>query len=222
MLPDYKSRKEFCNLTLLRGPGPYSATRYRYFFDTFSERMKDILEQIKDFADQAHGEQKRKYTPERYIVHPIRVMKMCREYTNDITILAAALLHDVLEDTATTSGEIKKFLTTVMDEEQAKKAVKLVEELTDQFIKENYPQWKRDKRKQKEANRLSKTSAEAQTIKYADIMDNCAEIVIQDNDFAHIYLFECRAILKKINKGDKRLYQRAVEMLETCIGQLKG
>lgn len=57
--------------------------------------MEEVLEQIRDFADKAHGEQMRKYTPERYIVHPVRVMKICREYTDDITVLAAALLHDV-------------------------------------------------------------------------------------------------------------------------------
>ena len=72
--------------------------------------MEDVLEKIKDFADRAHGDQKRKYTPDRYIVHPVRVMNICREYTNDISVLAAALLHDVLEDTATTKNEIKDFM----------------------------------------------------------------------------------------------------------------
>jgi len=183
--------------------------------------MQDILEQIKDFADRAHGEQKRKYTPERYIVHPVRVMETCKEYTNDVAILAAALLHDVLEDTPITRDEIKAFLVTLLDPGKAERAVKLVEELTDQFIHKNYPQWNRRKRKQKEAERLATISADGQTIKYADIMDNSAEIVNEDNDFAHVYLFECMAILKKIDKGDKRLYHRAIELLEKCIGQLK-
>jgi len=35
--------------------------------------MLSILDQIKNFAEQAHGEQLRKYSPERYIVHPARV-----------------------------------------------------------------------------------------------------------------------------------------------------
>ena len=35
--------------------------------------MEDILLKVKDFADRAHGEQMRKYTPERYIVHPERL-----------------------------------------------------------------------------------------------------------------------------------------------------
>src|SRR4051812_49401817 len=102
-----------------------------------------ILDEVKDFADKAHGNQMRRYTPERYIVHPVRVMKTCREYSNDVTILAAALLHDVLEDTPVKKEELKTFLLKLMSEEEANKTVQLVEELTDVYIKENYPHWNR-------------------------------------------------------------------------------
>src|SRR5205085_12157373 len=184
-------------------------------------KMEDILEQIKDFADRAHDKQLRKYTPERYIVHPVRVMEMCKEVTNDTTILAAALLHDVLEDTQVTREEIKNFLITVMDEKHAQRTLTLVEELTDVYVKSKYPHWNRRKRKEKEAERLEKTSLASQTIKYADIIDNCIEIVIQDPEFAKKFLLECRDLLKKIDKGDKRLYQRAFETVNDCINQLK-
>jgi len=182
--------------------------------------MEEILEQIKNFADEAHGEQTRKYTSDRYIVHPVRVMNICKEYTNDISILAAALLHDVLEDTPTTKIEIENFLMKLMDAKQTEKTVELVEELTDVFVKKDYPGWNRHKRKEKEAERLSTICSEAQTVKYADIMDNCAEIVDHDIGFAGIYLHECLAILKKINKGDQRLYKRAVETVNRGVQQL--
>ncbi|MDF2448383.1 MAG: metal-dependent phosphohydrolase [Bacteroidota bacterium] len=71
--------------------------------------MEIILDQIREFADKAHGEQMRKYTPGRYIVHPIRVMNTCKRVTYDICILAAALLHDVLEDTAIHGNEMEVF-----------------------------------------------------------------------------------------------------------------
>ena len=183
--------------------------------------MKDTLAQIKDFADKAHGEQKRWYTSERYIVHPVRVMEICKEYTEDISVLAAALLHDVLEDTPVTKEEIYTFLLTVMDKEKAEKTVHLVEELTDVYIKSNYPKWNRRKRKANEARRCEKTSEAAQTVKYADIMDNCTEIATQDPDFAKVFLFECKALLKKIPKGDNRLYLRTIESINSCIQQLK-
>jgi (p)ppGpp synthase/HD superfamily hydrolase len=76
--------------------------------------MEEILQQVRDFADKAHGGQMRKYTPERYIVHPVRVMNICREYTSDVTILAAALLHDVIEDTPVKKEEIREFLLTLL------------------------------------------------------------------------------------------------------------
>ncbi|MBD0255325.1 MAG: metal-dependent phosphohydrolase, partial [Cytophagales bacterium] len=54
--------------------------------------METALTTITAFADRAHGQQMRRYTPERYIVHPVRVMELCREYTTDEAVLAAALL----------------------------------------------------------------------------------------------------------------------------------
>jgi (p)ppGpp synthase/HD superfamily hydrolase len=182
--------------------------------------MEDILKKITDFADQAHGEQTRKFTPERYIVHPIRVMEICRKYTNDIAVLAAALLHDVLEDTPVTKENIHDFLVKVMDKEDAIKTVTLVEELTDIYIKSDYPQWNRRKRKAKEAERLGKTSADSQTVKYADIIDNSSEIVNHKTSFAHVYLYESRALLRKMTQGDYTLYQRALETVDKCIEQL--
>ena len=183
--------------------------------------MEDVLEKIKDFADRAHGDQKRKYTPDRYIVHPVRVMNICREYTNDISVLAAALLHDVLEDTPTTKTEIENFLLGLMNAKQTEKTIKLVEELTDVYIKKDYPQWNRNERKEKEIERLSAISPEAQTIKYADIIDNSVEIVDHDRDFAAVYLNEGKNILEKINKGDSKLHQRAEETVENAIRLLK-
>ncbi|MGN6617321.1 MAG: HD domain-containing protein [Ilyomonas sp.] len=61
--------------------------------------MNQVIEKVQDFAGKAHAGQKRKYTPEPYIVHPVRVMQICKEYTSSILVLCAALLHDVLEDT---------------------------------------------------------------------------------------------------------------------------
>ena len=37
--------------------------------------MEEVLKQVEQYADRAHSDQRRKYSPERYIVHPVRVMK---------------------------------------------------------------------------------------------------------------------------------------------------
>jgi len=181
---------------------------------------EEILEKVKSFASIAHGDQQRKYTPEPYIVHPIRVMKICREYTEDIAVLSAALLHDVLEDTSVTLEQLHNFLISIMDVGTAKRTLDYVVELTDVYTKKNYPQWNRRKRKQKETERMEKTSPESQTIKYADVIDNCNEIVVYDKDFAGRFLYECRDQLKKLDKGDSKLYTHAINVVELHINQL--
>jgi (p)ppGpp synthase/HD superfamily hydrolase len=183
--------------------------------------QNEILNKIRDFADQAHGDQMRKYTPERYIVHPVRVMETLKEYTQDLPVLAAALLHDVLEDTNTTQEQIYDFLKEYMTENEAKRTMRLVIELTDVYIKEDYPKLNRKKRKALETERVSKTSADSQTIKYADIMDNCNEIVKHDRHFAGVFLSECIKHMKVMDKGDPVLYKRTLELLETRMRELK-
>jgi guanosine-3',5'-bis(diphosphate) 3'-pyrophosphohydrolase len=183
--------------------------------------QKAILNKVRDFTDLSHGEQKRKYTPDRYIVHPERVMKALQDYTDNIAVLSAALLHDVLEDTLVTEKEMHDFLLTCMDEENASKTIGLVVELTDVYIKKDYPGWNRRKRKAMEMERSAKTSSEAQTIKYADIIDNCNEIVQHDRDFARVFLYECKKLLAAMDNGDPELYVKAKELVEDKIGELK-
>ena len=179
--------------------------------------MEAALETVRAFADGAHGEQQRKYTPERYIVHPVRVMEICRQHTARLPVLAAALLHDVLEDTPVTKENLGRFLSTVMREEDASETLRLVVELTDVYTKQRHPRLNRKKRKAKEASRIEKTSADSQTVKYADMIDNCREIVAHDRDFARVFLRECKALLTMMPKGDAALRVEAVETVDRCL-----
>ena len=183
--------------------------------------QREILEQIKEFADKAHGEQTRKYTPERYIVHPVRVMNIVARHTEDTAVLTAALLHDVLEDTPTTVEDIRNFLSPILEDHEVDKAVRLTIELTDVYTKINYPKLNRRQRKAKEIERLHLISAEGQTIKYADILDNAVEIVEQDTDFARVFLHEARSILRKMDKGDIHLYEKTYATVEDLLIRLK-
>lgn len=183
--------------------------------------MDLILNKIQQFADIAHGKQKRKYSDERYIVHPIRVMETCSAYTDKVQILAAALLHDVLEDTPVSEIELLSFLETVMDNEVARQTIELVVELTDVYTKEAYPHLNRKQRKEKETLRIGQTIADSQTIKYADIIDNCKEIAASDPNFAPRFLKECMTILKVATKGDKRLYEKVCKEVKTELQNLR-
>ena len=181
--------------------------------------MEELLLKIKNFADEAHGQQMRKYTPERYIVHPERVMLICREYVTDIPVQAAALLHDVLEDTSVTAAEIKQYLEALMSETQVKKTIQLVEELTDVYIKKDYPHLNRKSRKELETIRLSKVSTAAQTIKYADLIDNAFDIIKHDPQFGRKYLSEARNLLKHMKNGNSELRDRAIKTLDKLAGK---
>ena len=182
--------------------------------------MEQILEQIKAYADQAHGDQRRKYTPERYIAHPVRVMEICRQYHPTLPVLAAALLHDVLEDTPVKPGALQEFLLSVMGPADANKTLKLITELTDIYTKEAWPRLNRRLRKAKEGERLAKVSACAQTIKYADIMDNSLAISGQDMDFAPVYLKEAVQLLNRMEHGSPELRARARELVENELAVL--
>lgn len=183
--------------------------------------MDEILKKIKSFATNAHGKQKRKFTEEPYINHPIRVMEICKQYTNNRPILAACLLHDVLEDTPVSEGELKEFLKETMQPEEADKTFNLVIDLTDVYIKGDYPKLNRKKRKNKEAGRLRETDPDAQTVKYADSIDNAIDITENDKEFAKQFLSEVQFLLTKMNKGNPELYERATQTVKDCFKKLK-
>ena len=67
-----------------------------------------LIKKAQSFANNAHEGQVRKYGGEPYIDHPIRVAMLLIEFIPNISeeMVAAALLHDVLEDTDTTLDDL--------------------------------------------------------------------------------------------------------------------
>ncbi len=184
-------------------------------------KMEDALDKIRAFADTAHGSQMRKYTPERYIVHPVRVMETCRKFGGSFEVLAAALLHDVLEDTPVSAKELRDFLLTLTDEHSAEKIVILVIDLSDVFVKRAYPTLNRRARKNRELERFVKADADAHTVKYADIWDNSLEMVEMDRHFAPRYLSESLQILRKADKGNPELRAVVLKAVEGSLRELR-
>jgi (p)ppGpp synthase/HD superfamily hydrolase len=187
------------------------------FFTPVNSMENEVLETIRAFAAAAHGDQRRKYTDELYIEHPVRVMETVRQYNKELPVLGAALLHDVLEDTHVTARDLQKFLGDILPQADADKTHKLVVELTDVFVKKDYPMLNRRTRRQRESERLALTSSDAHTIKYADIIDNVVDIFKNDIDFALVYMRECKHLLPMINKGDAALYARASKTVDECL-----
>jgi guanosine-3',5'-bis(diphosphate) 3'-pyrophosphohydrolase len=181
---------------------------------------EEILEYVKNFADNSHGNQVRKYTGERYIQHPLRVMELVRDFHPDTEVLAAALLHDVLEDTLVVEEEMETALLSVMPREQVLKVIQLVIDLTDIFIKKDYPRLDRRSRKEKEAARLSRIKPEAQSVKYADIIDNVTDIMREDADFAKVYVREAKRMLLEMKGGHPALREKAMTLVDKCLRDL--
>ena len=150
------------------------------------------------FAVEAHKGQKRKYTDEDYISHPITVANLVDDYGGDGYMMFAALLHDVLEDTKVTHEELRVFLHEVFMVDVAEDILKLVVELTDVFTKESFPNMNRKLRKDHEARRLSWISDRAKLIKKADIDHNSESIEKHDPKFAKVFLEEKKNLLEKM------------------------
>lgn len=163
-----------------------------------------------EFASHAHNsiDHRRKYTGEPYINHPIEVMEIVRSIPHTDEMLAAALLHDTIEDTPTTREDIAR--------EFGEPVAALVMELTDQCHEGN-----RAARKAAEAVRLGTISPEAQTVKLADFISNTRSIVVGSPGFAKVYLREKLQALSVMTKGNPNLYRQAMELIEearTSIG----
>ena len=67
-----------------------------------------LLDRDITFAVKAHQGMERKGKGFPYIVHPMEAVCIVATMTNDQELLAAAALHDVIEDTDTTADDLKK------------------------------------------------------------------------------------------------------------------
>lgn len=121
------------------------------------------LPQIRLYAEIAHEGQKRKNSGEPYINHPIMVMEMLKIWgVNDKDVLAAALLHDTVEDTHVTIDEIREVAND--------RVASIVDELT--IVADNRIQ------KAVEIAKFKDKSPEAVLIKVADRICNIFDFAI--------------------------------------------
>lgn len=75
--------------------------------NTYSPQEAEILTHAFYFAKEAHANQKRA-SGEEYFTHPCAVAKILIELGMDSATIAAAFLHDTIEDTNVSEGDIKK------------------------------------------------------------------------------------------------------------------
>ena len=121
-----------------------------------------------EFAAEKHASKKRKGADLPYIVHPMEVCAIASTMTEDLEVLAAALLHDVIEDSDATEGDIKERF----GERVAKLVAHESEDKMDHLPREE--SWVY--RKQQALERLKGASRDAQIILLGDKLSNMRSI----------------------------------------------
>ena len=161
------------------------------------------------FATKAHSNQKRKYTGEDYITHPIAVADMIEEHLDDnphytdphgpnpvsVTVaMSVALLHDVVEDTSYNHKDIK--------EQFGDEVAKGVWFLTDveKFV------GNRSLRKKLDRDRLAKAPYWVRLIKKFDIQHNAESIKKHDPKFWGIFKRETDELLEAMGMHSDEYY----------------
>jgi (p)ppGpp synthase/HD superfamily hydrolase len=154
------------------------------------------------FAKRAHEAvgQTRKYTGEPCIVHPVAVAEIVKSVSHTPEMVAAALLHDTVEDTETTLHDIQHAFGSEVHE--------LVYWLTDVS---KLSDGTREMRKAIDRAHTAQAPAAAQTIKLADLIDNTKTISKHDPNFWRVYRREKQLLLEVLTKGDRSLWALAMD-----------
>ena len=195
-------------LSLCNRSGQYNRSHLRY---RLTSTMNDLVQRAREFATSAHKriEQQRKYSNQPYDVHLKSVAALVAEVGGDDEMIAAAWLHDTVEDTPATHHDIEDAFGADV--------ARLVWELTD-ISKPG--DGNRALRKAMDRDHLAQASDRAQTIKLADLIDNARDICKHDERFARVYLGEMAALLDVLNRGHPELLRRARKLLHQCEEKL--
>lgn len=167
-----------------------------------------ILAAVAAFAVAAHAsiKQVRKYTGAPYFTHPLDVAEAVAGVPGATPeMIAAALLHDVLEDTGITADLIGAMF--------GYEVKTYVLGLTDRFTPERHPGMNRAERKQAEAVRYGYEPYEVATVKLGDVTDNTKSIGEHDEKFLKVYGPEKRFLLGHLRHGDAGLWLKADDAL---------
>jgi (p)ppGpp synthase/HD superfamily hydrolase len=133
----------------------------------------DIVQRAREFATKAHGQQL--YGDHPYIYHPEQVRDVLLRYGHvDPEMLAAALLHDVIEDTPVNYNDVKAYFGRWVAE--------LVYAVTDELGRN---------RRERHSKTYPKTAdlREAVVLKLADRIAN-VEFSIAVNDAKRLFVYK--------------------------------
>jgi len=170
------------------------------------------LRQVKDalyMAEDAHRNQLRKYSGQPYFTHLLRVAAQTAKLPGaTASMVAAAALHDLLEDVATPDTmEVWRNAITV---EIGFEVMVYVLGLTNPS--KRFKHLSRAERKEMDRKHLKTQPIEVRRIKLVDRIDNLAETLFDsmngyadDYDFQQLYLVESMQLLDSLRGTDANL-----------------
>ena len=172
--------------------------------------INNLTNKAMTFAKAAHDSinHKRKYTNEPYWIHPERVAKIVASVCTDQAVIAAAWLHDVLEDVAPKNRDYDE---AAIKETFGEKVLTLVLEVTDVSTLSD---GNRATRKAIEREHLAAASANGKLIKLADLIDNVEDLSKNDPNFANVFKKEVRLDLPYLQSVNDELYLRLKKLLK--------
>lgn len=127
-----------------------------------------LLDRAIIFAVRAHAGTERRGKGFPYIVHPLEAVEIVSTMTSDQELLAAAALHDTVEDTSVSVGDLRR--------EFGDRIAMLVEEESDKFIEGVSEEDSWHSRKQAAIDRLAKASRDAKIVALGDKLSNMRAI----------------------------------------------
>lgn len=126
-----------------------------------------LLDRAIVFAVNAHKGVERKGKGFPYIVHPLEAVSIVATMSSDQELLAAAVLHDVIEDTPTTFEDLKQ--------EFGERVARLVEAESDKAVKGSDAEtWRQ--RKLDSLNRLRSANRDVKIVTIGDKLSNMRAI----------------------------------------------
>ena len=167
----------------------------------------DLLDRAIVFAVRAHAGTERRGKGFPYIVHPMEAVAIVSTMTADQELLAAAALHDTVEDTGVSVEQLRA--------EFGERVARLVEDESDAFV-EGVPEgesW--HGRKQAAIERLSRASHEAKMVALGDKLSNMRAI-------ARDYALQGDALWSLFHVSERSEHEWHYRGLADALRELEG
>lgn len=164
--------------------------------------MENLIMKARLAAKEAHDGQIRKYSGLPYFTHVEEVANIIESINGSNDMVAAAYLHDIVEDTDWTHDRVREEFNATVAE--------YVYYLTNISIDSKEV---RRIRKAMDRSHLKKAPIPAKTIKLADLKSNLRDIVDNDPKFAAVYFKEKIKMMGVLTEGNPQLYQDVLKII---------